>query len=135
VCERRMQPGSFEYESARVLEKLGHKIDRFDEFTFHNRFPAFAEDRFRDGFFDPEAGFVESGLVVATLIDYARSRGVELRERAKFAGLDEHADQVVGVVLQDRHRIVGDAVVMATGAWTPYALSATSNFLRATGHP
>ncbi|HEX4639620.1 MAG TPA: FAD-dependent oxidoreductase [Chthoniobacterales bacterium] len=135
VCERRMERGGFEYESARVLEKLGHKIDRFDEFTFHNRFPAFAEERFRDGFFDPEAGFVESGRVVATLIDYARSRGVELREHAKFAGLDERDHRVVGIVLQDRHRILGDAVVMATGAWTPYALPETGKFLRATGHP
>ena len=32
-------------------------------------------------------------------------------------------------------RIVGDAVVMTLGAWTPYALPFTRNFFRATGHP
>jgi len=135
VCERPMQPGDFEYESYRVLEKQGHKVERFDSFTFHNRFPAFAEDRFQDGFFDPSAGFVESGRVVATLIDYAKSRGVELRERAKFVGLIEHDDRVDGIVLEDRHQIDADAVVMATGAWTPYLLPFTNKFLRATGHP
>src|ERR1051325_10669582 len=135
VCERRMQQGDFEYESCRVLEKSGHRVERFDEFTFHQRFPAFAEDRFKDGFFDPDAGYVESGRVVASLIDYAKSRGVELRERAKFKELDENDKRVAGIILEDRHRINGDAVVMATGAWTPYLLPSTKKFLRATGHP
>jgi glycine/D-amino acid oxidase-like deaminating enzyme len=135
VCKQKMQPGDFEFESARVLEKLGHPIEPFDDFTFHQRFPAFAEDRFHDGFFDPQAGYVESGRVVATLIEYARSRGVDLRERTKFSGLDEHDHGVAGIVLEDRHRISGDAVVMATGAWTPYLLPFTKKFLRATGHP
>ena len=135
VCERPMQSGDFEYESYRVLEKQGHKVERFDSFTFHNRFPAFAEDRFQDGFFDPNAGYVESGRVVATLIEYAKSRGVELRERAKFVGLNEHDGRVNGIVLEDRHRIEADAVVMATGAWTPYLLPLMNKFLRATGHP
>lgn len=135
VCNERMRPGDFEFESARVLESHGHPIERFDEFTFHQRFPAFAEDRFHDGFFDPQAGYAESGRVVATLSEYARSRGVDLRERAKFVGLDEHDDRVAGIVLEDRHRISGDAVVMATGAWTPYLLPFTRKFLHATGHP
>jgi glycine/D-amino acid oxidase-like deaminating enzyme len=135
VCKQKMQPGDFEFESARMLEKLGHSFEPFDNFTFHQRFPAFAEDRFHDGFFDPQAGYAESGRVVATLIEYARSRGVDLRERAKFAQLDEHDDRVAGIVLEDRHRISGDAVVMATGAWTPYLLPFTGEFLHATGHP
>jgi glycine/D-amino acid oxidase-like deaminating enzyme len=135
VCRNLMQPGDFEYESCRVYEKRGHRFERFDTFTFHQRFPAFAPDRFQDGFFDPDAGYVESGRVVATLIERARSRGVELRERSKFAGLDERDHRVEGVLLEDRHRISGDAVVMATGAWTPYLLPFTKKFLRATGHP
>jgi glycine/D-amino acid oxidase-like deaminating enzyme len=135
VCKQKMQPGDFEFESARVLEKLGHPIEPFDDFTFHQRFPAFAKDQFHDGFFDPQAGYVESGHVVATLIEYARSRGVDLRERTKFAALDETDHGIAGIVLEDRRRITGDAVVMATGAWTPYLLPFTRDFLRATGHP
>jgi len=135
VCQHPMQPGDFEYESSRVLEKLGHRFERFDSFTFHQRFPAFAEDRFQDGFFDPDAGYVESGRVVATLIEQARSRGVELREHARFSALDESDRRVEGIVLEDRHRINGDAVIMATGAWTPYLLPFTKKFLRSTAHP
>ncbi|HJX97802.1 MAG TPA: FAD-dependent oxidoreductase [Chthoniobacterales bacterium] len=135
VCAEKMQPGGFEFESARVLEKQGHGFERFDAGKFHQRFPAFAPDRFHDGFFDPTAGYAESGKVVATLIDYAKSIGVELRERAKFVGLDETDDLVRGIFVEDRQPISGDAIVMATGAWTPYALPSTKKFLRATGHP
>jgi glycine/D-amino acid oxidase-like deaminating enzyme len=135
VCENRMRPGDFEYESCRVFEKRGHRFERFDAFTFHERFPAFAADRFQDGFFDPDAGYVESGLVVSTLIEYARSRGVELRERVKFVALDETDRSVRGIVLDDRQRISADAVVIAAGAWTSYLLPFTKKFFRATGHP
>jgi len=135
VCQHPMQPGDFEYESCRVLEKQGHRFERFDSFTFHQRFPAFAEDRFQDGFFDPDAGYVESGRVVGTLIGHAKSLGVELREHARFTALDESDRRVEGIVLEDRHRINGDAVIMATGAWTPYLLPFTKKFLRSTAHP
>ncbi|PYK02139.1 MAG: sarcosine oxidase, partial [Verrucomicrobia bacterium] len=29
VCQHPMRPGDFEYESCRVLEKLGHRLERF----------------------------------------------------------------------------------------------------------
>jgi glycine/D-amino acid oxidase-like deaminating enzyme len=129
-----MEPGGFEYESFQVLEKHGHVVERFDSFTFHQRFPAFDPDRFQDGFFDPGAGYVESGRVVATLLEYAKSRGIELRQ-GKFTALNESDDRVEGVVLEGRHRITGDAVVVAAGAWTPYMLPFTQEFLRSTAHP
>jgi glycine/D-amino acid oxidase-like deaminating enzyme len=135
VCARPMQPGDFEFESARVLEKRGHRFERFDPATFHRRFPAFAQDRFQDGFFDPIAGYAESGRAVAILIEHAKSIGVELQERAKFVGLNETEDLVRGVFLEGRHPINGDAVVIAAGAWTPDLLPFTKKFFRATGHP
>ncbi|MEY2601927.1 MAG: hypothetical protein QOJ36_1246 [Verrucomicrobiota bacterium] len=134
VCQNRMEPGGFEYDSFQVLEKHGHVVERFDSFTFHQRFPAFDPDRFQDGFFDPGAGYVESSRVVATLLEYAKSRGIELRQ-GKFTALNESDDRVEGVVLEGRHRITGDAVVVAAGAWTPYMLPFTQEFLRSTAHP
>jgi glycine/D-amino acid oxidase-like deaminating enzyme len=135
VCEKPMRPGDFEYESARVLEKHQHRIERFDAAKFHQRFPAFAPLRFRDGFFDPEAGYAESGKVVATLLDHAKSLGVELRDNAKVVSLDEAEGAVQGVALENEKRIQADAVVIAAGAWTPYLVPSTKSFLRSTGHP
>src|SRR5712691_5181667 len=130
-----MQPGDFEYESCKIFEKRGHKFERLNSAKLRKRFPAFNAERFHDGFFDPEAGYVESGRVVVTLVEQARSLGVELVEGIKFIALDENDNSVNGIVLQDRQRIGGDAVVVAAGAWTPYVLPFTKKFFRATGHP
>ena len=133
--QRPMRPGDFEYESCKVLEKRGHKFERIDSARLRERFPAFNPELINDGFFDAEAGYVESGRVVATLAERARSLGVELHERAKCGSLAENNGHVTGVVLEDRQRIDGDVVVAALGAWTPYALPFMRNFFRATGHP
>src|SRR5216684_5562353 len=101
--ERPMEPGDFEYESCKVFEKRGHKFERIGSAKLRERFPAFNAERFQDGFFDPDAGYVESGRVVAALAERAKSRGVELRESSKFAALDESDQRVKGIVLQDRH--------------------------------
>jgi glycine/D-amino acid oxidase-like deaminating enzyme len=130
-----MQPGDFEYESLEISEKRGNRLLRLDEKTIHERFPAWSAAHYRDGLFESEAGYVESGLVVATLVKRAKQLGIELEEGIRFAHLDEGDDKVRGIVLADGQRIPADAVVVATGAWTPYLLPFTRKFFRATGHP
>ena len=142
VRQRAMQPGDFEYESFKLLEKRGHKVERIDSAGLRERFPAWNAERYPDGFLDLEAGYAESGRVVTTLVEKAKTLGVELREGSQFAELDQRDGRVQGIVLQDRQRnarsasrVVGDVVVMAVGAWTPYLLPFAKKFFRATGHP
>jgi glycine/D-amino acid oxidase-like deaminating enzyme len=135
VRQRPMQPGDFEYESLKALEPRGHKIGRIDSARLRERFPAWNAERYADGFLDLEAGYAESGRVVAQLIERAKSLGVKLREGCGFAELDERNGRVKGIVLQDRQSLASDSVVMAVGAWTPYLLPSTKKFFRATGHP
>jgi glycine/D-amino acid oxidase-like deaminating enzyme len=130
-----MEPGDFEFESCRVLEKRRHRIERLDASKIRERFPAFAPEYFRDGFFDPEAGYVESGRAVAALVARANALAIALWENAKVATLAEKDNRVHGIVLESGERIAGDAVIIATGAWTPYLLPFTRKFFRATGHP
>jgi glycine/D-amino acid oxidase-like deaminating enzyme len=130
--QREMQPGDFEYESLKLLEQRGHKIERINPAQLRERFPAWNAERFVDGFLDREAGYAESGRVVAALIERAESLGVILQS-TKFANLIENDNRVSGIVLENGDRIPGDMVVMATGAWTPYLLPLTAKFLRATG--
>jgi glycine/D-amino acid oxidase-like deaminating enzyme len=129
-----MQPGDFEFESFNLLTRRGHKVERIKPGRLCERFPAWTGEPYQDGFVNLEGGYAESGRVVATLLKHAVSLGVELREGARFAGLDERDGSVRGIVLQDRQRISGDVVLMAVGAWTPYLLPFTKPFFRATGH-
>ena len=133
--QQQMQPGDFEFESLRVLEQEGRKVERIDSATLRERFPAWKAEHYRDGFFERQAGYVKSGRVVALLIERAKSLGVELREGNQFTGLDEGDGRVKGVLLDNGQRISGDLVVMAVGAWTPYVLPFTRKFFRATGQP
>jgi sarcosine oxidase / L-pipecolate oxidase len=164
VRRREMKPGDFEHESFKILERRGHKIERMNSARFWKRFPAWNPELYRDGFLELDAGYAESGRVVATLIERAKSLGVQLRE-GKFAALDEKGERVKGIVLEDkvipseakrsrgipRHGpkltqrdpstslgmtiLAADTVVMAVGAWTPYLLPFTKKFFRANGQP
>jgi glycine/D-amino acid oxidase-like deaminating enzyme len=132
---QQMQPGHFEHESFKILKRRGHKIERLNSVRLWKRFPAWNPDLFRDGVLELEAGYAESGEVVATLIRRAKSLGIELREGTRLFRLDERDDRMKGIVLNDGQEIAGDFVVMATGAWTPYLLPFTKKFFRATGQP
>jgi glycine/D-amino acid oxidase-like deaminating enzyme len=132
--QRSMQSGDFEYESLRLLERRGHRIQRVNSDYLRRHFPAWNADCYPDGFLDFEAGYAESGRAVALLIKQAKSIGAELRE-GKFVALDEGDDRVKGIVLESGEKVPADAVVMAAGAWTPYQLPFTRDFFRASGQP
>jgi glycine/D-amino acid oxidase-like deaminating enzyme len=135
VRRREMKPSDFEYESFKMLEKRGHKIERMNSAGLWKRFPAWNPEFYSDGVLELEAGYAESSRVVAILSERAKSLGIELREGARFSKLDEGDDRVKGIVLEDGQRIRGDSVVMAVGAWTPYVLPYTKKFFRASGQP
>ena len=135
VRQREMKPGDFEYESFKILKQRGRKVERMNSARLWKRFPAWNPGLYRDGVLELEAGYAESDRVVATLIERAKSLGVELREGVRFCELDQGDDRVKGIVMEDRQRILGDLVVMAVGAWTPYLLPFTKKFFRASGQP
>jgi glycine/D-amino acid oxidase-like deaminating enzyme len=130
-----MKPGDFEYESFKTLQQRGHKVERMNSAQLWKRFPAWNPELFRDGILEFEAGYAESGRVVATLIQRASSIGVELRSSSRFAHLDECDDRIEGIFLDNGERIAADRIVMAVGAWTPYLLPFTKKFFRASGQP
>src|SRR5260370_35582467 len=68
VSRREMRPDDFEFESFNLLKKRGHTIERMDSASFRKRFPAWNAELYQDGVLELEAGYVESGRVVATLI-------------------------------------------------------------------
>src|SRR6266496_2952534 len=67
VRRQEMKPGDFEYESFKTLERHGHKVARMNSAQLWKRFPAWNPELFRDGVLELEAGYAESGRVVAAL--------------------------------------------------------------------
>jgi sarcosine oxidase / L-pipecolate oxidase len=135
VRQRELKPGDFEYESFKTLQHRGHKIERINSARSWKRFPAWNPELYLDGVLELEAGYAESGRVVATLVRRAKSLGIELLEGASFSKLDESDDGVSGILLGTGERIASDFVVMTVGAWTPYLLPFTRKFFRASGQP
>ena len=133
VRQREMKPGDFEQESFKVLQTRGHKIERMNSAQLWKRFPAWDPEVYRDGVLELEAGYAESGRVVAALVARARSLGIELSDGVRFSRLNETGGRVSGIVLDDGQRIAADFVVMAVGAWTPDLLPFIKNFFRANG--
>jgi glycine/D-amino acid oxidase-like deaminating enzyme len=103
VRRREMKPADFEYESFKTLQQRGHKVERMNSAQLWKRFPAWNPGLFRDGVLEWEAGYAESGRVVATLIQRASSIGVELRSSRRFAHLDECDDRIEGIFLWRGH--------------------------------
>jgi glycine/D-amino acid oxidase-like deaminating enzyme len=128
--------GTFEGDSERVLRARGHapSMERIDGAVLRRRFPAWSGAGWIEGTFNAVGGWVESGRVVARLVDEARARGVDLQAGA-FARLVEAGGRAIGVELADGSRLEADRVVLATGAWTPHALPEYSPFFRSNGMP
>ena len=107
VRQRKMKPGDFEHESFKTLERRGHKIERVNSARFWKRFPAWNPELYRDGVLELEAGYAESGRVVAKLVERAESLGVQLYE-GKFAALDESGQRIKGILLEHQppHRVI-----------------------------
>jgi len=112
VRRREMRAGDFEYESFKLQQKRGLKVARMDTPQIWKRFPAWNPELYRDGVLEIEAGYAESGRVVAILIERAKSLGVELHQGAKFLELDEADGRVKGIVIEQEHR----ADVIPSGA-------------------
>jgi len=135
VRQGEMKSGDFEYESFKMLQRRGNKVERMNSAQLAKRFPAWNSKLFQDGILELEAGYVESGRAVTALIEVAKSLGVAVRDNLRFAQLDERAGRVKGIVIENGQQIAGDYVVMAVGAWTPYVLPFTKKFFRSTGQP
>jgi len=125
--------GGFEADCHRTLTRRGVPLERLDRAALARRFPAWAAAPCADGYFNPRAGWVESGEVVRQLLERARAAGVRVRERVRCTRLCASGSRVTGVECADGERVRADTVVVAAGAWTRTILPDLAPFLRAVG--
>lgn len=112
-------PGGFEYDSLRTLTARGHAVDRLNGAQLSARFPAWDASRYPDGYFNPEAGWVESGRAVSRMIEDAKRLGVRVVAGQGVSKLIEEGSRVTGVVTTSGVGVRADVVLIAAGAWTP----------------
>jgi glycine/D-amino acid oxidase-like deaminating enzyme len=124
-----MQPGGFEHESFATLSRRGHRIERLDAAEIARRFPAYRPGALVDGYLHHDAGWAESGAVVAQLVAEARARGVEIREGCAIDRIVEDG------ALSGDELIAADLIVVAAGAWSARLVPALAPSLRAVGQP
>lgn len=129
-----MQPGGFEHDSLQALARLGHHVERI-EGGVRQRVAAWSWELYPDGYFNPRAGWAESGRVVARLAEESRAAGARLREGQAFASLIADGSRVSGVRTAHDGDLFADAVVLAAGAWTPWMLPDLSDVMWTTGQP
>ena len=134
LSRRAMAPGSFEYESHRLLSERGHALERLDAAEIARRFPAWAPGAYVDGYFNPAGGWAEASKVVRNLLAEAAREGVNLLEGQRFHGLLERGSRVAGVIT-DAGTFRADVVVIAAGAWTPHLLPDLSSYFRTVAQP
>ena len=130
MCREAMQSPGFEGDSYAVLAERGDRPERLDEAEIRRRFGSWRGHT--DGYFNPKAGWAESGAVTAKLHAEAELAGVVF-ERAVTIGV--LGDERVTGVWTDRGSIEADLVVMSVGAWTPTLLPELADRLRAMGQP
>jgi glycine/D-amino acid oxidase-like deaminating enzyme len=114
--------GGFEQESLQRLRKRGHAAERWQPSTLAARWPAWNAARYRDGYFNPAAGWVESGRVMERLLAAAAAEGVDVMPGAAFDQLAESGSRIIGAITKDGRTIAADTVLVAAGAWTPVLL-------------
>ncbi|MDF1661760.1 MAG: FAD-dependent oxidoreductase [Planctomycetota bacterium] len=134
LCREEMAPKSFEYESFQRLHSKGYPLQRLGLDISLDRFPAWASV-YKDGFFNPKAGYAESGRVIDHLAALAQESGVELRPNTAVESLWIDSSKLRGIVIKGGEKTPGDFVVVAAGTWTQTLVPGLELDLCSTGHP
>ena len=128
-----MGPGSFEYESWTRLTGRGHQPVRLDQ-GMHKNYPMWGGD-YIDGYFNPIAGWAESGEVVAALMQIAKQLGVDIRERVTVESIMESDHRTEGVVTGSGERFAAENTLVCAGTWTPHLLPELAAHMWTVGQP
>lgn len=134
LCKDPMKAGDFEFESYLRLKEHGFPVQRLGQEIALGEFPAWVH-LYQDGFFNPRAGYCESGRVIEFLAQKVRAKGVLLSTKTPVQSLWTASSKVLGLVLENGEKISGDFVVVAAGTWTQTLAPGLDRELCSTGHP
>eukprot|EP01116_Phalansterium_solitarium_P022255 TRINITY_DN7283_c0_g1_i1.p1 TRINITY_DN7283_c0_g1~~TRINITY_DN7283_c0_g1_i1.p1 ORF type:complete len:433 (+),score=106.84 TRINITY_DN7283_c0_g1_i1:144-1442(+) len=129
LSKEKLERGKFAGNSYYTLLEQGYPLERLQGAeAIQARFPAWnsGSGQYVDGYFNPRAGWAESGRVIAHLLQDARAAGVTLIEGHVEALVYEQPGaergRVRGVALSDGRQVLADWTVSAAGAWSYWLL-------------
>jgi glycine/D-amino acid oxidase-like deaminating enzyme len=106
----------FEYDTFNTLRARGYPLERLDSDALRARFPAWHCGTYKEGYVNPQAGWVESGRVVAQVAKWCREAGVRFTMERVVRILDGQG-RVQGVTTETGATLRARRVVVAAGAW------------------
>eukprot|EP01088_Endostelium_zonatum_P017752 TRINITY_DN5400_c0_g1_i1.p1 TRINITY_DN5400_c0_g1~~TRINITY_DN5400_c0_g1_i1.p1 ORF type:complete len:431 (-),score=58.51 TRINITY_DN5400_c0_g1_i1:61-1353(-) len=135
------QPGSFVYDSREMLQEEGLHVEDIGlephNLRLQERYPVWNHSIYRYGFFNSNAGWVESGLALTHLINDALNLGITFIQGTVTSLIPSATNpkHIQGLITQDQHQHFSDYILLATGAWTTsiQGMSHLSSFLTPTG--
>lgn len=124
LTEGQMEDGSFEADSWREIQNMGlAPLKRLKGVSsIESRFPAYTgKTMFKDGYFNPSAGYADSGLTMERLYRKCLAAGVQftLGQDGEFKEfLRNEKGEASAVVTKSGKIHTGDTFILATGSWT-----------------
>ncbi len=138
LAAKPFEPGSFEFESERVLRERGYTPERFNAAQLAAKWPAWNVSLYPQGYLSPRGGWAESGAVVSRLLESGRTEGVHFVQGALDEVLSK-GSKVSGVSYRalngSMNTLSVDRVVVAAGAWTPILLPWLEDTLKPVAQP
>lgn len=129
------QTHTYEKSSYGTLIQSGYNTERLDAKMLNRRFPAVNTEVYIDSNFNTRGGFVESGLAIQKLAEYARKIGVQIFEHQTATELVIENNQLNAVKTQEGKTFHCGHAIVAAGAHTPYLLPELQPYMKTTGHP
>jgi glycine/D-amino acid oxidase-like deaminating enzyme len=109
-------PGDWTDVSARTMDSLGYAYRRLDAGELSEFAPYLKLPKDAWGLLSAEGGVLFAERIVTSLAELLRLEGVPLHPETRVAQVDPAFGSAT---LADGARLQSDAVVLATGAWTP----------------
>lgn len=136
LSQKPFAAGSFESESFRTLSERGHELELLDARQLAQRYPMFAEGKYAQAYYNPNAGWAASGKVVQHLAQWCRRAGVRIAEGEGMKKmLEESSGRVAGFESTAGQKHVADVTVLAAGSWVSALLPELGQRLRVVGQP
>lgn len=125
----------FEKHSYQQLLSNGYPAELLSAVQIRDRYPTVNNSIYTTAVFNPVAGYVESGLAIEKLANYARALGVVIYEGQTVRELIINKNSVEAVRTLEGKTFQSGQVLLAAGAHTPLLLPELQPFMGATGHP